>query len=212
MEVGYIRSRHFYNNVTSNHIPAAVTKWESYDIQPSSWSGIFEIPYKCTTSTRLQSLHYRIVHRFIPTRKYLSTRGIPVSPLCHVCDEIDDLKHFFFDCVEIKPIWDKILPQLKTIFGLADSFTSYKSVVLGCLTGPPVVNLIMLLIKQQIVSRRCGTTDSVGAPHINNVKATISRHEKAERLIAQKRNKLEKHEKKWEKVLDAHGNLALGEM
>ena len=62
MSLAHFRSFHFYNKLIEKVVPTAVAKWESYGIQPRSWKTIFEIPYKCTKSTRLQSLHYRIVN------------------------------------------------------------------------------------------------------------------------------------------------------
>ena len=74
-ELEMCKCHHHYKNLHKICKPAAVSRWEYYGVRPESWRGIYEIPYKSTKSTRLQSLHFRIINRFIPTRKYLCTRG-----------------------------------------------------------------------------------------------------------------------------------------
>ena len=209
MSLAHFRSCHFYNKLTEKVVPTAVAKWESYGIQPRSWQNIFEIPYKCTKSTRLQSLHYRIVNRYIPTRKYLSTRGIVGSPLCPKCPEVEDMKHFFFECSDVKPVWEKILRQLKEKFHLTTELCSFQSVILGYPSAPPVVNLILLLIKQYIVTRKIGMTDRPSQMQIENIKAIIVSQAQAEWQIAKKHKKMEKHNKKWELICDAERNILL---
>ena len=68
--LAHLRSYHFYNMLVEKHVPTAVARWATYGVQPQNWQNIYSIPYKCSTSTRLQSLHYRIINRYIPTRKY----------------------------------------------------------------------------------------------------------------------------------------------
>ena len=95
-DLGKCKCQQFYRSLNKIREPTAVSRWESYGVQPQSWQEVHEIPYKCTKSTRLHSLHFRIINRYIPTRKYLCTRGVTGSPLCLKCFKIDDLEHFFF--------------------------------------------------------------------------------------------------------------------
>lgn len=37
----------------------------------TSWSRIFELPFKCTQESKLHWLQYQILHRIVPTNKYL---------------------------------------------------------------------------------------------------------------------------------------------
>lgn len=189
-------AKHFYDKQIVEAVPTAVKRWESLNVKPRNWRDIFKVPYSCTFSTRLQSLHYRIIHRYIPTNKFLSTRGIVGSPLCSHCLELDDLKHFFFDCELVKPIWQKVLPKLKSKFHLSEEFLHYDSVLLGFPKAPPVVNLIMLIIKQHIVTHKLNK-DASYQPDYENLRKEIITFCYAEGLVARNRNKVQAHRDKW---------------
>ena len=112
-----LRSRHVYKCYIEYQKPTAEQRWEreGYHV---NWSKVYEGPYKCTKSTRLQSLHYRIVHRFIPTAKFLHVRRVKESPMCPKCEVEEDLTHFIFECQDVKPLWNAILTRLKQTFRL----------------------------------------------------------------------------------------------
>ena len=151
---------------------------------------------KCSISTKLQSLHYRIINRYIPTRKFLAVRGIVGSPLCVRCLEPDDLKHFFFECESVKPLWNTILPQLKAKYNLRNDFLHYETVLLGYPQAPPIVNLILLLVKQYIVNRKLNK-DGEEEPSIEGAKMDIINFCYAEGMLAVKRNRIQAHKEKW---------------
>ena len=48
-------------------------KWaeKAFRFTAEQWSHIYLLPYNCCTSTKLQTLQYRIINRYIPTRKFL---------------------------------------------------------------------------------------------------------------------------------------------
>ena len=131
-------SSHFYQAWISNHVPSAVVNWEAKGFQ-LNWEKIFEIPYSCTMSTRLQTLHYRIVHRFIPTNKFLFTRRVIASAKCSYCDQIDTLEHFIHGCTKIKSIWQKAFrvlgicvqdQLLACLFGIVGGKEGHNAIVL----------------------------------------------------------------------------------
>ena len=99
-----LRSRHTYNLLIAWRIPTAQRRWEDEGFNVQCWKRIYEIPYKCTSSTKLQSLQYRILHRYIPTRKLLCSRNVVGSKLCNRCFEVDNLQHFFFLCEDVKEV------------------------------------------------------------------------------------------------------------
>ena len=203
------KSSVFYWNLLPSKTPTAVQKWTSNGTKPDSWRRIYEIPYLCTTSTRLQTLHYRIIHRYVPTKKYLVTRGLIGSPLCNYCFQVDDLQHHFFECPNIKPIWERILPQLKHKYTLLNEFVSSDTVLLGNPSAPPVVNLIILVIKQHILNCRISSGGNIDRLHFEVLKSMIKNQERAEHLIAKKNDQLGKHRDKWEAMLNNDGDILL---
>ena len=164
---------HFMSCMTEIREPTSVRRWDFFNIRPQSWREIYELPYKCTRATRLQALHFRIVNRYIPTRKYLCTRGVVGSPLCLKCFDVDDLEHFFVGCADVKELWNRLISKLKQIFRLPNNFGNYQTLVLGCPAAPPVVNLIVLLTKQYIVNCKLSYNDTVRVPNFAGLLSVV---------------------------------------
>ena len=55
--------------------------------------------------TNLQSLQYQIVNRYIPCYANLKLWGKENTDKCPLCNEVDTIEHFFFQCSSIKCIW-----------------------------------------------------------------------------------------------------------
>ena len=111
-KISDVRSKHFYEVRLNSVTPKAVQRWENLGYNDVNWEMTFKIPYQCTKSTKLQSLQYRILHRFIPTRRYLYIRNVTNSPQCAYCNSEDTLEHFFYLCSNVKQIWKKIFRNL----------------------------------------------------------------------------------------------------
>ena len=76
MPVRLLKARNVYQNFIEKTKPTAEHRWEWEGYRFRNWEKIYSIPYTCTTSTRLQSLHFRIVHRYVPTLKFLHIRNV----------------------------------------------------------------------------------------------------------------------------------------
>ena len=84
-----VRSFHFSKAFIGQETPRAVTRWEFYEYNVKSWKEVFRIPYICTKSTILQTLKYHILHRYIPTRRYLFIKNVVDAPHGFECQQID---------------------------------------------------------------------------------------------------------------------------
>ena len=70
--VTVIRSSFFYYLHISNGVPAAQKRWQDEGINfGDDWPKVYSLAFNITSSTKLQSLQYRILHRYWPTRRYL---------------------------------------------------------------------------------------------------------------------------------------------
>lgn len=189
----------------SKRTPTAVAKWHSEGFENIEWRNVYKQPYSCCTSTKLQSLHYRIVHRYIPTKKFLCTRGITGSPLCGDCFEVDTLQHFFFYCSKNYRICLTLLEQLKRFFKLPTDFIKVDTVLFGYHDAPKVVNLVLLLYKQYIVT--CKTAENMSEPCIDVLLTSIKNFHDTEKLTAARTKTLESFRSKWEEIIDEEGEL-----
>ena len=132
--------------------PTAVAKWESKGFAPDSWSDIFNIPYSCTRSTKLQSFQYQIIHRYIPTRKFLSVRRIVDDSSCNRCNDVDTITHHLVRCPIVFAFWKSVFAYIAAHYSEL-IHPSDHNILFGIINAPPVVNLLIILAKHYIHAR-----------------------------------------------------------
>ena len=94
--------------------PVAVDKWNKQFIN-LNWKLIFTRCFQISVDTRLKWFQARILHRLIPTEKFLHACKIADSPLCVFCKgEIETIVHLFWHCDLIKTFWKDLLTLLKS--------------------------------------------------------------------------------------------------
>ena len=77
--------------------------------------------------------------------------------------------------------------------------------------APPLVNLILLLTKQYIVTCKLGNDDRLRTPKIACVTEIINREAQVEKIVAKKKNKIAEYCEKWGLILDERGNVAIAD-
>ena len=100
-----------------------------------------------------------------------------------------------------------MISQLKRKFSLPGDFNTYQSVILGVPAAPPIVNLILLLTKQYIVSTKLCYDDTGSVPRMSHLLNVITKHAEAENIISKKQNNMELFHKKWERLIDEGGSV-----
>ena len=189
-----IKSKQFYSDQLFKQTPAAQIRWEG-EGHSMQWKRIYEIPYQCTKSTRLQSLQYRILHRYIPTQRYLFIRGATSSEKCKTCDHTDTPKHFIFYCHDVQPIWEFVKRKLDQANHNIPVSLNVSDVIFGLTKGKQAQNVIILLAKQYIINCKLGT--EYLRPNINTLNQRLKENIEIERKVALNNNKLEKFQEKW---------------
>ena len=209
ISINQIKARDIYKCFIGKIKPTAELRWEKEGYRFTDWGEVYDLPYKCTTSTRIQSLHFRIVNRYIPTLKFLHIRNVTETPLCPLCSVDESISHFLFHCQDVNPIWSTMLPKLREIFHLNNDFVACKTVLFGYPKAKPVVNLFILLVKQYVVT--CKLRETRRNVNIESLKCNIMQYFKTEKYISKYSLRLtaEQFQAKWEKVLEEDGYLAL---
>jgi hypothetical protein len=69
------------------------------------WTKIWLATPQCTVEARLISLNWKILHNIYPTKVLLCKMGKEPNNICHACNVVDNVDHFFFKCVKIKQLW-----------------------------------------------------------------------------------------------------------
>ena len=87
--------------------PICKIKWNNiFNFEDNMWKTIFTLPFKYVTETSLQSFQYKILFRIYPCNAYVSIWNNEVSPLCSNCQILDDLVHYFAQCLMVLPFWN----------------------------------------------------------------------------------------------------------
>ena len=158
-----LQCKDFYNLYISSKkiIPTAVKKWETlYEDQTFEWDTIFCLPYKINRETSLQSLHYKIINRYIPCRENLHKwKKAPTNTCLHCNDNsIDTIEHYLYLCPNLKSFWQEFNKWWKQIYSFHIRL-SILDILFGVTNNNDdmyidVLNFCLLYIKGFIVDRK----------------------------------------------------------
>ena len=108
-----VSCHHLYELALPYNKPTAQTRWEQEGVDfGERWIRIYRLPFEVTTSNRLQSLQYRILHRYFPTRRFLYSRTVIDDPFCDDCGLVDSLYHYFFECHEVRSFCNELIHKI----------------------------------------------------------------------------------------------------
>lgn len=62
-------------------------------------------PFKASRETKLQSQHFKVIHRIFPCSSYLWRIRIQDSDWCRFCNKTDLITHHLFSCAKVTPFW-----------------------------------------------------------------------------------------------------------
>lgn len=124
----------------------------------------------------------------------MCVRGVVDDPFCNECGELETIQHFFVECHEVRVFWDNVVARINSkvkpcycIEGNAND------VIFGVLNTRRVVNLIILIAKQFIVSRRFKEEQVC----LEDFIPFLARHYYMEKIIATKKHSVDNFKAKW---------------
>ena len=116
--------------VETGTIPTAVNKWNSM-FDGLNWSKIFLKNYSITKDTQLRWFQSRLLHRLLPTRRFLHKCKIVNSPLCTFCHQEDEtINHLLWHCDVVQVFWGQLLSLLQSRCTHCDRLTLSEKLVL----------------------------------------------------------------------------------
>ena len=90
-------------------IPTSQRRWAveiGYVTDENIWNCYYQIPFRSTLNTKLQTFQYKIYHRFLYTNSLLLKCNLSETQLCSFCFETKEtLSHFFFECTFVRSLW-----------------------------------------------------------------------------------------------------------
>ena len=197
VEIHQAKTKDYYNAFMPGKTSArCCTKWaeSGYDFTEEKWQKIFSLPYKCCKSSKLQSQQYRVLHRYVPTQKFLFVRKISDSPKCKFCEDVDTIEHFLVYCGRVHRLWKQLFRSLRQG---TKGFIPVRAgtVIFGRPDLPSVMNYIVLLGKQYILRQKLW---GEGFISINLFRQFVQQQYEEDKYTATKNEQLETFECQWD--------------
>ena len=151
---------------------------------------------KVTNCTKLRDFQYRLLHKKLPSNRELYRWGIKSSDICTFCEEVDSITHLLFHCNYVKTLWCKLEEYLKFTYehvGSLDFSVNARIVNDVHMKAGNIVNLYVLLLKQNIYRAKCEGKKQVFERFLQEVKMLHN----IELYNAKLNNKVQLHIEKW---------------
>ena len=183
---------------TINQRPTSYFKWESeYFFAIFDWDQINVITYECASETYLQSLQFKIIHRYFPCKYNLKLWNIEDSSRCNSCNQVDTLCHYFAECSLVCDFWKYLNTWFVRVFEFCINFTA-----LDILLGIPIygknkdldiLNFVILFAKSYIYD--CKKKEM--PIDLYNFQVKLKTHMVIQEYRCKVYNKTEEFESKW---------------
>ena len=101
----------FYSLLANKEVqPPCIKKWEeSYIDNSFNWKKLFLLPFTITLDNQLRWFQLRVLHRRIPTKRFLYHCKISESPLCSFCNnEEETIIHMLWSCPLSQKFWSDL--------------------------------------------------------------------------------------------------------
>ena len=163
------------------------------------WSIVYNIPYKCTTDTKLRWFQFRLIHRILGVNSFLLKINKVDSGLCSFCNlEEETIIHLFCGCPITLLFWNNVAQWLREI-----SKTQVQIDEELCLFGVRsyqfcALNTIILISRFHIYKMKMNNK----LPNFGIFKGEVKRYFDLERYIFIKNNLCDKFNKKWALYLE----------
>ena len=135
---------------------AGVLRWNRY-FQNLNWQKIFCKPRNTTSEAKLLWFQYRILHRILPTGRFLFMRKIIESSECVLCGQAEEtIDHLLWECTVSNTFWSDLLSMLKDKCHNCDNLRLSKVLILFGIQQnvftDEIIDLIFILAKYHIYS------------------------------------------------------------
>lgn len=142
-------------NEGRNTVSTACQRWqedrEEVTLTNSEeWNESCSGAYKATRETKLQSFHYKILHKILPCGSFLHRVRIKDSNWCRFCDETDSITHYLFTCARVRPFWLRLCGWFRQEVDLYLDHLTAKEFIFGlarCTHLRDAINDILLSVK-----------------------------------------------------------------
>jgi len=185
---------------SSKEQPFRTRTSECYGIGDDEWSHLYTLQFNLSNSTQLRAFHWKVTHGLVYGNKQLYKFGYRDYSNCHLCTTpLQTFSHLLLDCPSIHPIWNRLTKEFSGIF---DKPLTNLEKELGVVDSDDdnanSKNLILIITRFYFHS--CNVSEST--PSYAELLSKILFIEKLERNSAFNHCTLDKHQAKWEDILN----------
>ena len=99
----------FLESIATDLKPAGFVKWNTQFNDNLNWPKILYLCHKTTTECKLKWFQLRLLHRILPTKRFLYLRSISQDNLCSFCNEQEEsIGHLFWSCKHVNTFWSDL--------------------------------------------------------------------------------------------------------
>ena len=168
---------------------------EMFEVTENEIGKIYRLPFIITQNSRLQWFQYKINHLILTTNSFLSKINLVPSPLCTFCKEQpESITHLLWECEKVQNLLESIDTWIVDEGSFSMNFNK-RTFLFGIFNNnyATVQNLVILTIKYYIYCSRCLNR----MLSLQGAKQAIKNLYDTEKLIAAKKQKLEKFNEVW---------------
>ena len=148
-----------------------------------------------TKDTNFIWFHYRLLHRILPTQKYLYYMKLTNSPLCNFCNEEEDtFLHAFFECEHVNDFWNNVKDWVNQNTN-NDIHLSKSDIIFGKLGSHHNALNIILLICKTYIFRSARESNRLS---LHEIKLKIQYYYQVEKKAFASKGKYRKFTKRWQ--------------
>ena len=152
----------YWNIVSNSSVKTYAPKiWKKDCGKDCNWKEIWVEKIKCMPVKKIAQFNYYLLYNKIPHKENLFKWKIMNNPFCEICKNIEDSKHFLYECKAVKQFWRKCNNIINQLYRMNVRLL-WKHIVYGyriyCKTFD-VFNLILMVAtfavyKARILERR----------------------------------------------------------
>ena len=165
LDLEICKSRHIYQTLLKlyNDTPTCVERYSSIfpDLSDNEVNKMFLLARLLCRDIEIQSMQYRILHRYMPTNDLLYKMKKVVSNRCTFCNLYpENILHLFYECLEVRTLLNNVNSKLNNFLN-SNLQVKCKDVIIGYrlthlnANNVKFVNIVILHVKLFIWQSRC---------------------------------------------------------
>jgi hypothetical protein len=162
------------------------------------WKNYYLLPHKLTKETKLRIMQLKILHKILPTNKWLFKCNMETTSNCTFCQiNIETIDQLLWDCNYSKNIWLKLAEHLHRTNLTPKINFNKENTLLGDITSPPFLEQLKLITKEFLYINKMNKETPVFESLIQKIKYRI----KLEKTYTSETSFRKKWEKEFQSML-----------